>query len=303
MIDLIIRCILYPIKFILFLTAHIILLFPRRIYIAYSKYCLQIILWSIGFTLPTIIDKRTSISDNNNDPPIIVFQHTTFADGYILLYVFGLVRFLINSKHIQNPIVKRFTDNFGCILVNEKIKTGVSEKIQEYVNDGDYSHRLVISPEGGRMLDFDKNEILCPFSSGAFVPLVPIQPVLMKFTCDDDDSNNPTWNMESIQNNDNIIQWYFSRLFVRPCSVTITLMEKVSASEGMTPKEYANDVRNKMIAEITGTSIATTVAVPLKNEIVDETIDEIVDETGEITDIKGSADSDKEPEPVALTQE
>ena len=101
--------------------------------------------------------------------------------------------------------------------------------------------------------------------------------------------------MESIQNNDNIIQWYFSRLFVRPCKVTITLMQEANAKDGMTPKEYANDVRNKMLAEITGTSIATTVAVPLKNET-----DEI---TNEITDIKDTADSDKEPEPVALTQE
>ena len=237
---------------IMFLAAHIILLFSHKLCKEYGKYCLNIILWSIGFTIPKIIDKRRH-EDDKNVPPIIVFQHSTFADGYILLHVFGLcsLKFLVKTKHIPNPIVKKFTDKFGCIPVDDSKKTGVTGKIQEYIKEGNYTQRLIISPEGGRPLDFDNNDGLSHFSSGAFVPLVPIQPVLIQFTCpDESEFTNPTWNTERVQNDDSIVKWYFSRFFVAPCEITITLMEEAVASEGMTPKEYAKDVRNKMLTAL-----------------------------------------------------
>jgi hypothetical protein len=234
--------------------------------------------------MPEIIDKR-SMQDEDKSAPIIVFQHTTFADGYILLYIFGLLRFVVNKKHVSNPIVKGFTDKYGCIPVDLHSRTGVTEKIQEYVQNNDYTQPLTISPEGGTPIVLNSNDILAPFSSGAFVPLVPVQPVLINFTCpDDSEFTNPTWNTERVQKDDNVIKWFFARFFARPCKVHITIMEKASAKEGMAPKEYANDVRNKMIAEITG----TTVAVPLKNE--PETILESIPES--ITDIKDTVESD-----------
>ena len=249
MLGIIYRCILFFIKFITFIILHIMLLFPKSIIKLFLPHFIPIILWCIGYNIPTIIDKRT----NTIDAPIIVYQHATFADHYILLYVFNTVKYVVLDKHrSSNIVVKRFTDIFGCIPVVENTKTGAAKKIQEYINEGDYSTKLAIAPEGGRHIDDvnnDGNQVLAPFSTGAFVPLAPIQPVTIKFIFKDI-LDDPTWN--SYYADDNIVNWYFWRFFTTPVDIQVTLMEEAYPKKNMTPKEYCQDVRNKMIYEITG---------------------------------------------------
>jgi hypothetical protein len=207
--------------------------------------------------MPKIIDKRRNVGGAGIETPVIVYQHSCFADHYILLSIFNIVRFVVLDKHRANPIVKRFTDIFGCIPVSEEGKTGATRKIQEYIDAGDYSKKLVIAPEGGKRLNNDGNEVLAPFSTGAFVPLVPVQPVTIKFHYDSDELNrqwNPTWNSEDLENNHNVVRWYLQRFFAPACDITVTLMEEAFTSEGMTPKDYREDVRKKMIYEITNNS-------------------------------------------------
>ena len=215
-------------------------------------------MWCIGFNMPKIIDKRRNIgavgAGASIETPITVYQHSCFADHYILLSIFNIVRFVVLDKHRANPIVKRFTDIFGCIPVSEEGKSGATRKIQEYIDTCDYSKKLVIAPEGGKRVDDDGNEVLASFSTGAFVPLVPVQPVTINFHYDSDEMNrlwNPTWNSDHLENNNNVVKWYLQRFFAPACDITVTLMEEAFATEEMTPKEYCEDVRNKMIYEIT----------------------------------------------------
>jgi hypothetical protein len=250
MLDLIIRLILYPIKVLTFILIHILLLLPKQLFDILSPYCILIIMWCIGFNKPTIIDKRT-FKTPIDKIPIVVYQHSTFADHYILLSIFTILRYVVLDKHRGNPVVKRFTDMFGCITVSETVKSGATKKIQEFIDKGDYKYKLAIAPEGGRRLDDDGNSILAPFSTGAFVPLAPIQPITIKFNYDTE-KEDPTWNSINLTNNDNVASWYFSRFFAKPCNITVTLMEEAIPTEGMTPKDYSDDVRNKMIYEITG---------------------------------------------------
>ena len=207
-------------------------------------------MWCIGFNKAIVIDKR-KFKTPIDKIPIVVYQHSTFADHYILLSIFTILRYVVLDKHRGNPVVKRFTDMFGCITVSETVKSGASKKIQEFIDKGDYKYKLAIAPEGGRRLDDDGNSILAPFSTGAFVPLAPIQPVTIKFDYDTE-KDDPTWNSVNLTNNDNVASWYFTRFFAKPCNITVTLMEEAIPSDEMTPKDYSDDVRNKMIYEITG---------------------------------------------------
>ena len=226
-----------------------ILFLPKPIFNLLAPLCICIVMWCIGFNMPTIIDKRRHVG--KIDPPIVVYQHTTFADHYILYSVFNILRYVVLDKHRGNPLVKRFTDIFGCIPVSEEGKTGATRKIQEYIHAGDYTHKLAIAPEGGRRLDDDGNEVLAKFSTGAFVPLAPVQPVTIKFHYDSE-YDDPTWNSINLNNNDNVASWFLWRFFSPPCNITVTLMEEEIPHEGMTPREYCDDVRSKMIYEITG---------------------------------------------------
>ena len=248
MLEIIYRCLLFFIKLKSFIIAHIVLLFPKTIFKLLLPHFIPIILWSLGYNKPTITDKRKH--KNDKDIPIIVYQHSTFADHYILLYIFNSVKYVVFDKHRQsNIVVKRFTDLFGCIPVFENTKTGAAKKIQEYINDGDYSVKLAIAPEGGRRIDDDGNQVLVHFSTGAFVPLAPIQPVTIQFKFNDI-FDNPTWNYDYAETN--IAKWYFWRFFAIPVDINVTLMEEAYPTENMTPKEYCQDVRNKMTYEITG---------------------------------------------------
>jgi 1-acyl-sn-glycerol-3-phosphate acyltransferase len=243
MIDFLIRCILFPIKFVLFLVAHIILLFPKKYFNTFLPYCLQIILWCIGFKIQNITDKRR----NKVDTPIIVYQHSTFADHYILLSIFSIVRFVVFDKHCGNPIVKKFTDNFGCIRVTENVKTGATKKIQEFIDASDYTHKIAISPEGGRRLDID--EQLSRFSTGAFVPRAPVQPVLISFEYENE-FEDPTWNSIYNYNDNEIISWYLWRLFAPCCNINIILLEESIVEPEESPIDYSIRVRNNMLSEI-----------------------------------------------------
>lgn len=247
MLDLIYRCILFFIKFITFLIAHITLLLPKSLFKILLPFSIKLVLWSISFNIPIITDKRIQKDDKNI--PIIVYQHSTFADHYILLYIFNSVKYVIFDKHrSSNIIVKKFTDLFGCIPVVENTKSGAAKKIQDYVNEGDYKIKLAIAPEGGRSISDDGNEVLAPFSSGAFVPLAPIQPVTIQFKYKEK-WDNPTWNSDYA--NKNIASWYFWRFFTTPIDIHITLLEEAFANKNMTPKDYCEDIRIKMTYEIT----------------------------------------------------
>jgi len=249
--------------------------------------------------MPKIIDKRRNVDGAGlsaglgaglgavpgAETPIIVYQHSCFADHYILLSIFNIVRFVVLDKHRENPIVKRFTDIFGCIPVSEEGKSGATRKIQEYIDGGDYSKKLVIAPEGGKRIADDENEVLALFSTGAFVPLVPVQPVTINFHYDSDEMNrlwNPTWNSDHLENNNNVVKWYLQRFFAPACDITVTLMEEAFATEGMTPKEYCEDVRNKMIYEITKKSFAQIKETPIPPINVEKNENDSVDVLKEI---------------------
>ena len=239
----IIRLILFPIKLILFIFAHLILLLPKQNFKKMLKYSLKIILFCIGFNTPVIIDKRTHKIE---EPPIIVYQHHTLADHYFLLSIFDSIKFVLADDHISKPIVKQYISNFGYIPVSDKVKTGVTQKIINYIESKDYTNKLAISPEGGKVIK-NNVDLLAPFSSGAFVPLAPIQPILIQFNYGNNETDNPSWNSEYFKTTQNIISWYLWRFFVTPCDVVITLLEEETASNEVTPKQYAEYVRTKMI--------------------------------------------------------
>jgi 1-acyl-sn-glycerol-3-phosphate acyltransferase len=246
MLGIILRLILFPIKFILFFTAHILLLLPKHLFQYVYPLGLKIILFCLGYNIQDIVDKR---SNKNTKSPIIVYQHNTFADGYILLHTFGPTSFVVLEKHLVNPIIKRFTKNFGCIPVNDK-KKGASQEIRDYIQKGDYTYPLAIAPEGGKIIYPDNDDtILASFSTGAFVPLAPVQPVLIDFGFEAD-VDDPRWNY--VDGNDKVVSWFMWRFLAKPCNITVTLLEECHATEGQTPKEYCEDVRTYMRNEILG---------------------------------------------------
>ena len=85
------------------------------------------------------------------------------------------------------------------------------------------------------------------FGNGAFLDVAK---TAFKTVAGNDIFDNPTWNYDYAETN--IVKWYFWRFFAIPVDINVTLMEEAYPTENMTPKEYCQDVRNKMTYEITG---------------------------------------------------
>jgi hypothetical protein len=262
---------LFPIRFISYISIHVLLLLlPKYIIEKYFKQLNFLVLLSFGLYPNNIIDKRTNNNnqDNKNSQnrtKIITFQHRTFADIYIINYIFGPIAYVYRDIFKNNIIIKSYIEKFGGIAVSSGSKTGKTKELLAYFENPNNIRKLAIAPEDitdikSRVL---ANNKLGNFRSGAFVPKVPIQPVCIKFY---DVSviwknyitrsfihTNGTIKIESNVSAESIHIWILRRLFSPLVYFDVHLLEEckyddipnVDSIENII--KYKNDVREKML--------------------------------------------------------
>jgi 1-acyl-sn-glycerol-3-phosphate acyltransferase len=227
----------------------------------------------LGLYPNNIIDKRINNNLNNNQniqnhTKIITFQHRTFADIYIINYIFGSIAYVYRDIFKNNVIIKSYIEKFGGIAVSSGTKTGKTKELLAYFENPNNIRKLAIAPEDitdikTRVL---ANNRLGNFRSGAFVPKVPIQPVCIKFY-----NTNVIWKnyisnsivstegilkIESNVSAESIHMWILRRLFsplvyfdvhlLEECKYNLTSdVDSMNSIESI--KRYKNEVREKML--------------------------------------------------------
>jgi len=262
---------LFPIRLISYVSIHILsLVLPKYIIEKYFKQLNLLVLLSLGLYPNNIIDKRidNNLNDHNSNnskqnlTKIIAFQHRTFADIYIINYIFGPIAYVYRDIFKNNIIIKSYIEKFGGIAVSSGTKTGKTKELLAYFENPNNIRKLAIAPED--ITDIENrvlvNNKLGIFRSGAFVPKVPIQPVCIKFY-----DTNVIWKnyisnsvisiegiirIESNVKAESIHVWILRRLFSPLVYFDVYLLEECKFNptfDADSILKYKNDVREKML--------------------------------------------------------
>ena len=192
--------------------------------------CIQMIIKSAGYNL-TVHDFRKY----KYDAPIMVFQHNSYADGHILTAAVGRISFMINSDYRKLPVLSRIFEHFDYIYMNSK-KKGNSEQIVEFLKNNP-DKLLGIAPASSRASWDDR---IGKFSTGAFVPMKPVTPVLIRYR-----NHQGTWFNRYGRGLG--LKEFLIEIFGRKTrDVEVTILEEIPPSDCSTPREFADKVNKIM---------------------------------------------------------
>ncbi|XP_068594786.1 lysophosphatidylcholine acyltransferase 2 [Brachionichthys hirsutus] len=125
-----------------------------------------------------VVVKGQQVS-SSEAPILAVAPHSTFFDGIVCI-VAGLPSTVSRMENLATPIFGRFVRCLQPVLVSRKDpdsrKTTI-QAIESRAKSGGYWPQVLIFPEG----TCTNRSCLITFKQGAFIPAVPVQPVLMRY--------------------------------------------------------------------------------------------------------------------------
>ncbi|XP_072236299.1 lysophosphatidylcholine acyltransferase 2 [Leuresthes tenuis] len=131
--------------------------------------------FSMGFR---VVVKGTQVS-SNEAPILAVAPHSTFFDG-IVCVVAGLPSTVSRVENLATPIFGRFLRCLQPVLVSRNDPDSRKNTIQEIDNrakSGGHWPQVLIFPEG----TCTNRSCLITFKQGAFIPGVPVQPMIIRY--------------------------------------------------------------------------------------------------------------------------
>jgi len=147
-----------------------------------TQYICKIMLYCFGFFDVQVINKEQfQISKKAN--AIAVYNHVSIIDTLLQIAYIHPFSFAINSYHSKISFIKQYLDKLDCIEIDHKKQNQIG-KIIEHV--AAHKNMLAIAPEG----TLSNGHALLKFRTGAFVPMTPIQPIVIKYP---HDHCNPAW--------------------------------------------------------------------------------------------------------------
>ncbi|KAK2491329.1 hypothetical protein MC885_018407 [Smutsia gigantea] len=135
----------------------------------------QAIFFSMGF----IVTVKGKIASPVEAPIFVVAPHSTFFDG-IACVMAGLPSMVSRYENVQVPLIGRILRAVQPVLVSrvdpDSRKNTINEIIRRATSGGEWPQILVF-PEG----TCTNRSCLITFKPGAFIPGVPVQPVLLRY--------------------------------------------------------------------------------------------------------------------------
>lgn len=121
-------------------------------------------------------------ADDMRQTPIIVCNHMSYIDGFVLAAVFGAPKIIAMQGTKQTPLVGQFAEDIGVIEVDRADKSSrkaTAQAIEDHVKQWRPGQRpLLLFPEGTTS---NGHEIL-PFKKGAFLFGAPVRPAVITYT-------------------------------------------------------------------------------------------------------------------------
>lgn len=161
-------------------------------------------------------------------PFIIAFNHPTFFEHYILYSNVRIpLRFIADPKNLKGA--QALIHKFNIICVNGKTTDTIIKAIQESFEKG----FITIAPSGGSSL---KDPIKLPkFRTGAFVPKVPILPVVLRY------SPHLIW-----ESGRPLYDVFWERLQGKGMTYNLSILPLVHPKEDEIPSQFAKRTRKIM---------------------------------------------------------
>tara|TARA_Y100000389_G_C17471316_1_gene531446 strand:- start:13322 stop:14032 length:711 start_codon:yes stop_codon:yes gene_type:complete len=225
------------IRFIISLIIYIILLIlahilPDNYTNSFIKTFNKLVLNSLGFhTINYNYEK--SLIQKYNHKFIIVFNHVSFCDGWVLWSVFGKVGTIINTKTLKNiPFSEYICEKYGCIMIDDKSKN-TTQKILESKEP-----YIALAPDSMQYPTYPNN--IGDFKTGAFVPKLPILPIIIKYK---DCAVFPDYKYEIGESS---IHSFFKHYLNWNAKIDVNIMDMIYPKETWSIEEYKNHVKNEM---------------------------------------------------------
>ncbi|XP_059524003.1 lysophosphatidylcholine acyltransferase 2 isoform X2 [Myotis daubentonii] len=147
----------------------------RKITHPVLKFLGRAMFFSMGFSV-TVKGKIASPVDA---PIFVVAPHSTFFDG-IACVAAGLPSMVSRNENVQVPLIGRLLRALQPVLVSrvdpDSRKNTINEIIRRATSGGEWPQILVF-PEG----TCTNRSCLITFKPGAFIPAVPVQPILLRY--------------------------------------------------------------------------------------------------------------------------
>ncbi len=134
----------------------------------------RLILFGFGFYhIP--VANRQHLADALRDRGIAVYNHISFLDGFIVTACVHPFAFVINSNQGSVCVMTHIVRKLHYLLVDYDRGGGQTAKITEHA-ERPGSNMLAIAPEGTTT----NGVALLRFRTGAFVPLRPVLPIIIR---------------------------------------------------------------------------------------------------------------------------
>ena len=244
-----VSCALLPVRLIVMCGAEVAVFVvcatlarpPRRLLAA----CARTIVWCVGFGSNNV---RFFEEEYEGTPPlVIVSNHASVIDGFILSSVLKAPSFLAKASLRNLPIYGTILRGLGVLFVDresrESRRRAVAALSQRATADPATTPPLVIFPEGTTN---NGSTTFRPFRAGAFRAGLPVRPVLIDYgplakdlwmcAADSEDPDSPLADLKTI------LRLVLSAPFH---AVTVTVLPPYvpSAAERTNAKLYADNVR------------------------------------------------------------
>ncbi|XP_011921372.1 PREDICTED: lysophosphatidylcholine acyltransferase 2 isoform X1 [Cercocebus atys] len=207
----------------------------RKITQTALKFLGRAMFFSMGF----IVSVKGRIASPLEAPVFVAAPHSTFFDG-IACVVAGLPSMVSRNENAQVPLIGRMLRAVQPILVSrvdpDSRKNTINEIIKRTTSGGEWPQILVF-PEG----TCTNRSCLITFKPGAFIPGVPVQPVLLRYP---NKLDTVTWTWQGytfIQ----LCMLTFCQLFTK-VEVEFMPVQVPNDEEKNDPVLFANKVRNVM---------------------------------------------------------
>jgi len=215
---------------------------------------LKLLLWAFGIPLRTkrTIGKRAHPSVA---PILVIAPHVSFWDAATACMGCGLPSFVAAKGNCEIPIIGRLIDFLQPVYVvreDPNSRHNTVEEIKRRAKSGGQWPQVVIFPEGTTT----NAKALITFKSGAFIPGVPVQPVLLRYP-NKIDTITWTWDGPSALQ----CLWLTFCQFKTRVEIEFLPVYQPSDEEKNNPKLYASNVRKVM---------ANALGVPVTDHTYDD---------------------------------
>lgn len=173
----------------------------------------------------------------SNHKFLIVSNHVSLYDGFILLATLGEVSFLAHPNGISVlPGMREINKKLGSVFLDKQ--KGNTQSIIDHINKRKHNdNALVVFPDG--MAKIPKNTCIAPFKTGAFVGKFDVLPVVIKYKNNDIDPSYQWYNGEGP------FISFFKMLLDGKCDIVVDVMD-IQSCRDRSIEEYRDDVYKLM---------------------------------------------------------